>query len=72
LRATLKTKRGTAAPLEIEFTGTGTGAPDIDYPFTTRSSSSRCGRICADHKKINFSATFAGQAVGIKEVHDGI
>jgi putative transposase len=25
-----------------------------------------CGRICLGHKKINFSAVFAGQAVGIK------
>jgi putative transposase len=24
------------------------------------------------HKKINFSTVFAGQAVGIKEVHDNI
>jgi putative transposase len=24
------------------------------------------------HKKINFSRVFAGQAVGIKEVHDDI
>jgi hypothetical protein len=31
-----------------------------------------CGRICVGHKKINFSQVFAGQAVGIKEVHDGI
>jgi len=32
----------------------------------------RCGRICLGHKKINFSTVFAGQAVGIKEVHDDI
>jgi putative transposase len=32
----------------------------------------RCGRICLDNKKINFSQVFAGQAVGIKEVHDDI
>ena len=31
-----------------------------------------CGRICLGHKKINFSTVFAGQAVGIKEVHDDI
>src|SRR5258705_7229806 len=29
-----------------------------------------CGRVCLGHKKINFSTVFAGQAVGIKEVHD--
>ena len=32
----------------------------------------RCGRICLGRKKINFSQVFAGQAVGIKEVDDGI
>ena len=32
----------------------------------------RCGRICLGRKKINFSQVFAGQAVGIKEVHDDI
>jgi putative transposase len=32
----------------------------------------RCGRICLGNKKINFSQVFAGQAVGIKEVHDDI
>src|SRR5581483_1903259 len=31
-----------------------------------------CGRICLGNKKINFSIVFAGQAVGIKEVHDDI
>jgi hypothetical protein len=31
-----------------------------------------CGRICLGKKKINFSTVFAGQAVGIKEVHDDI
>ena len=33
---------------------------------------SRCGRICLGRKKINFSTVFAGQAIGIKEVHDDI
>jgi putative transposase len=32
----------------------------------------RCGRICLGKKKINFSQVFAGQAVGIREVHDDI
>jgi putative transposase len=32
----------------------------------------RCGRVCRGKKKINVSQAFAGQAVGIKEVHDGI
>jgi len=31
-----------------------------------------CGRICLGRRKINFSTVFAGQAVGIKEVHDDI
>ena len=31
-----------------------------------------CGRICLRNKKINFSRIFAGQAVGIKEVHGDI
>jgi putative transposase len=30
------------------------------------------GRICQGKKKTNFSTVFAGQAVGIKEVHDDI
>jgi Phage integrase family len=32
----------------------------------------RCGRICPGRKKINFSQVFAGQGVGVKEVHDDI
>jgi putative transposase len=31
-----------------------------------------CGRICLGAAKINVSQVFAGQAVGIKEVHDDI
>jgi hypothetical protein len=31
-----------------------------------------CGRICIFKKKINLSTYLAGQAVGIKEVDDGI
>src|SRR5260370_33098105 len=31
-----------------------------------------CGRICLHRKKINLSTVFAGQAVGIKEVEEGI
>jgi hypothetical protein len=36
------------------------------------SQASHCGRIRLGRKKTNFSAVFAGQAVGIKEVHDDI
>ena len=46
---------------------------DIDYPFHDKTIVvTRCGRICLGKKKINFSQVFAGQAVGIKEVHDDI
>ena len=49
------------------------GLPDIDYPFHDKTIVvTRCGRICLGKKKINFSQVFAGQAVGIKEVHDDI
>src|ERR1700745_1158570 len=50
-----------------------TGLPDIDYPFPAKTIMvTRCGRICLGNKKINFSQVFAGQAVGIKEIHDDI
>jgi putative transposase len=49
------------------------GLPDIDYPFHDKTIVvTRCGRICLGNKKINFSQVLAGQAVGIKEVHDDI
>jgi putative transposase len=48
------------------------GLPDIDYPFHDKVVVTNCGRICLGNKKINFSTVFAGQAVGIKEVHDDI
>src|SRR5262249_9094228 len=49
------------------------GLPDIDYPFHDKTIVvTRCGRICLGRKKINFSTVFAGQAVGIREVHDDI
>ncbi len=49
------------------------GLPDIDYPFQDKIIVvTNCGRICLGRKKINFSTVFAGQAVGIKEVHDDI
>jgi hypothetical protein len=48
-------------------------AGPIDYPFHDKVIVvTNCGRICLGHKKINFSTVFAGQAVGIKEVHDDI
>ena len=49
------------------------GLPDIDYSFHDKVIVvTNCGRICLGRKKINFSTVFAGQAVGIKEVHDDI
>jgi hypothetical protein len=49
------------------------GLPDIDYPFHDKTIVvTNCDRICLGQKKINFSTVFAGQAVGIKEVHDDI
>ena len=49
------------------------GLPDIDYPFHDKTIVvTRCGRICLGRRKINFSTVFAGQAIGIQEVHDDI
>src|SRR5258708_36749159 len=49
------------------------GLPDIAYPLHDKTIVvTHCGRICLGAKKINFSQVFAGQAVGIKEVHDDI
>ncbi len=49
------------------------GLTDIGYPFHDKTVVvTRCGRICLGQKKIHFSTVFAGQAVGIKEVHDDI
>jgi len=43
------------------------------YPFHDRTVMvTCCGRLCLYRKKINLSVTLAGQAVGIKEVDDGI
>src|SRR6267143_1114323 len=50
-----------------------TGLSNIDYPLHDKTIVvTRCGRSCLGKKKINFSTVFAGQAVGIKEVHDDI
>jgi len=49
------------------------GLPDIDYPFHDKIVVvTNCGRICLGRKKINLSTVFAGQAVGIKVLHDDI
>src|SRR5437667_10844069 len=50
-----------------------TGLPELDYRVPDKPIGvTRCRRICLGKKKINFSQVFAGQAVGIKEVHDDI
>ncbi len=43
------------------------------YPFYDRTVMvTSCGRMCLYRKKINLSKSLAGQAVGVKEVDDGI
>lgn len=49
----------------------GLGEPH--YPFHDKTVVvTNCGRLCLYRKKINLSTCLAGQAVGIKEVDDGI
>jgi transposase InsO family protein len=49
----------------------GLGEPQ--YPFHDKTIVvTNCGRLCLYRKKINLSTCLAGQAVGIKEVDDGI
>ncbi len=49
------------------------GLPDLEYPFHDRTITvTRCGRICIGRRKINLSAVFAGQNIGIKEVAEKI
>lgn len=49
------------------------GLPEPSYPFHDRTLLvTSCGRLCLYRKKINLSRSLAGQAVGIKEVDDGI
>ena len=49
------------------------GLPELTYPFhDTTIQVTCCGRICLHRKKINLSTVFAGQAVGLKEVEEGI
>ena len=49
------------------------GIPDPQYPFHDKTIVvTNCGRLCLYRKKINLSSSLAGQAVGIKEVDDGI
>jgi hypothetical protein len=49
------------------------GLPEPHYPFHDRTVVvTSCGRLCLYNKKINLSVSLAGQAVGVKEVDDGI
>ena len=49
----------------------GLGEPH--YPFHDKTVVvTSCGRLCLYRKKINLSTCLAGQAVGVKEVDDGI
>jgi len=49
------------------------GIPDPEYPFHDRTVMvTNCGRLCFYRKKINLTTCLAGQAVGVKEVDDGI
>ncbi len=49
------------------------GAVGSGYPFHDKTVVvTNCGRLCLYRKKINLSTGLAGQAVGIKEVDDGI
>ena len=49
------------------------GIPEPHYPFHDRTLIvTSCGRLCLHRKKINLSTSLAGQAVGIREVEEGI
>lgn len=51
----------------------GLGISEPHYPFHDNTVLvTRCGRLCLHRKKINLSKSSAAQAVGIKEVEDGI
>jgi putative transposase len=49
------------------------GLPELEYPFHDRTVTvTQCGRLCLGARKINLSAVFAGQMVGIREVSERI
>jgi putative transposase len=67
------TRNGTPWDQNFNLPRPYTGLPDIDYPLHDKTIVvTHCGRICLGRKKTNFSQVFAGQAIGIKEVHDDI
>ena len=50
-----------------------TGLPELEYPFHDRTVTvTQCGRLCFGTRKINLSAAFAGQCVGVKEVAEKV
>jgi putative transposase len=49
------------------------GLEDLSYPFHDHTIAvTRCGRICFQGRKINFSHVFAGQNVGVTQVSERI
>jgi putative transposase len=49
------------------------GLDHLEYPFHDRTITvTKCGRICFNQLKINFSTVFAGQNVGVRQVDDQI
>jgi putative transposase len=49
------------------------GLPELSYPFHDRILTvTQCGRLCMGRQKINLSAVFAGQNVGVKQINDKI
>jgi putative transposase len=49
------------------------GLGELHYPSHDRTITvTRCGRICMGRRKINLSAVFAGQNVGVKQVSNQI
>jgi len=50
-----------------------TGLPELEYPLHDRTLTvTQCGRLCIGHRKINLSAVFAGQNVGVREVAEHV
>jgi putative transposase len=49
------------------------GLPPLEYPLHDRTVTvTQCGRLCFGRRKINLSAAFAGQDVGVREVADHV
>jgi putative transposase len=49
------------------------GLAELEYPFHDWTAViTTCGRICYQSRKINVSQVFAGQKVGVKQVHEHV